>query len=223
MVLCVICQNAICHQNTICQNTILSSLHQSIALYDIRRWCKRRVFHRGSVSHDVSFLLSVNNEDTLHGLVNAYSISSHGKIVYRWGRYTLFARLLRTGVLQRSGVRVYMHSAASKAPTSLRKRPGFSRSVSFRFSFSSATSFSFVSRPTVPRVTSLRQELSDFLGYEYAAGGCKRLGAMVLVMRWMGKRGIAQAKKNVRRSKKPNNAISTCKQDDNVVLIITSP
>lgn len=79
-----------------------------------------------------------------------YSISSHGKIVYRWGRYTLFARLLRTGVLQRSGVRVYMHSAASKAPTSLRKRPGFSRSVSFRFSFSSATSFSFFSHPTAP-------------------------------------------------------------------------
>lgn len=26
-----------------------------------------------SISHDVSFLLSVNNEDTLHGLVNAYS------------------------------------------------------------------------------------------------------------------------------------------------------
>lgn len=85
------------------------------------------------------------------------------------------------------GARVYMHSAASKAPTSLRKRPGFSRSVSFRFSFSSAsTSFSFfslVSPHRAPRVASLRQELSDFLGYEYAAGGCKRLGAMVLVMR----------------------------------------
>lgn len=76
-----------------------------------------------------------------------------------------------TGVLQRSGVRVYMHSAASKAPTSLRKRPGFSRSVSFCFSFSSATFFSFFFRPTAPRVASLRQELSDFLGYEYAAGG----------------------------------------------------
>lgn len=134
-----------------------------------------------------------------------YSISSHGKIVYRWGRYTLFARLLRTGVLQRSGVRVYMHSAASKAPTSLRKRPGFSRSVSFRFSFSSATSFSFFSRLAAPRVASLRQELSDFLGYEYAARGCKRLEAMVLVMQWMGKRGgVARAKKRlcaVRRSR----------------------
>lgn len=30
-------------------------------------------FTEESISHDVSFLLSVNNEDTLHGLVNAYS------------------------------------------------------------------------------------------------------------------------------------------------------
>ena len=112
----------------------------------------------------------------------------------------------------------YMHSAASKVPTSLRKRPGFSRSVSFRFSFSSATSFSFFFHSTAPRVTSQWQELSDFLGYEYAAGGCKRLGAMVLVMRWMGKGGgVAQAKKNVRHSKKLSNAISTCEANKTIM------
>lgn len=144
-------------------------------------------FMEESISHDVSFLLSVNNEDTLHGLVNAYS------------RCTLSARMGKLFISEEdtrysrgycelaccSGVACgfYMHSAASKAPTSLRKRPGFSRSVSFRFSFSSATSFSFFFRSTAPRIASQRQELSDFLGYEYAAGGCKRLGAMVLVMR----------------------------------------
>lgn len=130
-----------------------------------------------------------------------------------------------TGVLQRSGVRVYMHSAASKAPTSLRKRPGFSRSVSFCFSFSSATFFSFFFRPTAPRVASLRQELSDFLGYEYAAGGCKRLEAMVLVMRWMRKRGgEVQAKKECAPfgEAEQRNLDMRDKQDNNAVLIITS-
>lgn len=140
-----------------------------------------------------------------------YSISSHGKIVYRWGRYTLFARLLRTGVLQRSGVWVYMHSAASKAPTSLRKRPGFSRSVSFYFSFSSTTSFSFFFRLTAPRVAS--GGAAGIIGFSriricgwwmQEAGGDGISNAMNGKERWgsTGKKRMCA----VRRS----NAISTC-------------
>lgn len=70
------------------------------------------------------------------------SISSLEKIVYHRGRCTLFARGYRDlACFARRGARargrapsagLYTHRAASKAATSLRKRPGFSCSLSRR-------------------------------------------------------------------------------------------
>lgn len=112
--------------------------------------CVSTGFIKKNISHNVSFLLTVNDEDTLHGLVNACSrctLSAYtGKIVYCEEEDIRYSRgYCELACYNGTASGFICIEPRAKAPTSLRKRPGFSRSVLFRFSFSSVTSFSFLS------------------------------------------------------------------------------
>lgn len=132
----------------------------------------------------------------LYRLARENCLSSCGR------RCVLFAGLLRSGVLQRDECEfIYMHRAASKASTSLRKRPGFSRSVSHSVSPFLPLLPSPVRR-SLPRPRRCGRNYRIFSDASTrAAGGCKRLQATVLVVRWMGKSwGRHKRKNNARRT-----------------------
>lgn len=116
-----------------------------------------------------------------------YSISSHWENCLSPRRIyaILFARLLRTGMLQRDSVWVYMHRTTSKS-TNLVAETTWLQPLCFVpfllfFRYFLLVSLSYPTAVSLRRVA-MRQELSDFLRCEYAAGGCKSLKAMVLVV-----------------------------------------
>lgn len=154
-----------------------------------------------------------------------YSISSHGKIVYRWGRYTLFARLLRILVCC-NGTACGFICIVPRAKHQLRcgndlALAALSRSVSpFLPLLPSRSS------PTAPLVASQRQELSDFLGYEYATRGCKRLegDGISNAVNEKQRRGSTSKKECASfEEAEQRNLNMRDKQDDNAILIITFP